>query len=66
MSKNIVRYDPDQKLSDMVEYNGTLYLAGQVAGVQDSVPDQRVRSRVVRRLKQASMAQLTVRRRSIE
>ncbi len=30
MSKEIVRYDPDQRLSDMVEYAGTLYLAGQV------------------------------------
>ena len=30
MSKEIVRYDPDQRLSDMVEYDGTLYLAGQV------------------------------------
>ena len=30
MSKDIVRYDPDKRLSDMVEYNGTLYLAGQV------------------------------------
>ena len=25
-----VRYDPDQLLSDMVEYDGILYLAGQV------------------------------------
>ena len=30
MSKEIVRYDPDQRLSDMVEYDGRLYLAGQV------------------------------------
>ena len=30
MSKDIIRYDPDQRLSDMVEYDGTLYLAGQV------------------------------------
>ena len=30
MSKDIVRYDPDKRLSDMVEYNGMLYLAGQV------------------------------------
>jgi enamine deaminase RidA (YjgF/YER057c/UK114 family) len=30
MSKDIVRYDPDQRLSDMVEYDGRLYLAGQV------------------------------------
>ena len=31
MGKNIVRYDPDQRLSDMVEHDGVLYLAGQVA-----------------------------------
>ena len=30
MSKDIIRYDPDQRLSDMVEYDGRLYLAGQV------------------------------------
>ena len=30
MSNEIVRYDPDQRLSDMVEYAGILYLAGQV------------------------------------
>lgn len=30
MVKNIVRYDADQRLSDMVEYGGVLYLAGQV------------------------------------
>ena len=30
MSREIVRYDPDKRLSDMVEFNGTLYLAGQV------------------------------------
>ena len=30
MSKDIIRYDPDQRLSDMVEYAGQLYLAGQV------------------------------------
>ena len=30
MGKDIVRYDPDQKLSDMVEHDGALYLAGQV------------------------------------
>jgi len=30
MSKDIIRYDPDKRLSDMVEYNDTLYLAGQV------------------------------------
>ena len=27
----IVRHDPDQKLSDAVEYNGVVYMAGQVA-----------------------------------
>ena len=30
MSTEIIRYDPDQRLSDMVEYDGRLYLAGQV------------------------------------
>ena len=30
MKQDIVRYDPDQRLSDMVEHNGVLYLAGQV------------------------------------
>lgn len=44
---------------------GVMTYEGQVAGVQDSVPDQRARSLVVRRLKQASMAQLEVRRREI-
>ena len=28
---DIVRHDPDTKLSDAVEYNGLVYLAGQVA-----------------------------------
>ena len=44
---------------------GVMTYEGQVAGVQDSVPDQRARSRVLRRLKKASMAQLAVRRREI-
>jgi D-serine deaminase-like pyridoxal phosphate-dependent protein len=44
---------------------GVMTYEGQVAGVQDSVPDQRARSRVVRRLKKASMSQLEVRRREI-
>ena len=30
MSNEIVRYDADKRLSDMVEYAGILYLAGQV------------------------------------
>ena len=30
MNQDIVRYDPDKRLSDMVEHNGVLYLAGQV------------------------------------
>jgi enamine deaminase RidA (YjgF/YER057c/UK114 family) len=30
MSREIVRYDPDKRLSDMVECNGVLCLAGQV------------------------------------
>ena len=44
---------------------GVMTYEGQVAGVQDSVPGQRARSHVVRRLKRASMAQLEVRRREI-
>ena len=38
-SANIVRFDPDQRLSDMVEFNGTLYLAGQVG--EDMTSDMR-------------------------
>lgn len=30
MASDIIRYDPDKKLSDMVEYRDRLYLAGQV------------------------------------
>jgi D-serine deaminase-like pyridoxal phosphate-dependent protein len=44
---------------------GVMTYEGQVAGVQDDVPSQRARSMVVRRLKQASVAQLDVRRRAI-
>lgn len=44
---------------------GVMTYEGQVAGVQDDVPDQRTRSLLVRRLKHASMAQLEVRRREI-
>ncbi|TGN65861.1 amino acid deaminase/aldolase [Nocardioides eburneiflavus] len=44
---------------------GVMTYEGQVAGVQDDVPDQRTKSLLVRRLKQASMAQLEVRRREI-
>jgi enamine deaminase RidA (YjgF/YER057c/UK114 family) len=29
---DIVRHDPDGRLSDAVEHNGVVYLAGQVAG----------------------------------
>ena len=29
--KDIVRHNPERKLSDAVEYNGVVYLAGQVA-----------------------------------
>jgi D-serine deaminase-like pyridoxal phosphate-dependent protein len=42
---------------------GVMTYEGQVAGVPDDVPSQRARSLVVRRLKAASMAQLTERRR---
>ncbi|MFC5731342.1 MULTISPECIES: amino acid deaminase/aldolase [Nocardioides] len=44
---------------------GAMTYEGQVAGVPDSVPHQRARSAVVRRLKQMSVAQLQVRRASI-
>jgi D-serine deaminase-like pyridoxal phosphate-dependent protein len=44
---------------------GVMTYEGQVAGVQDDVPDQRTKSMLVRRLKQASMTQLEVRRREI-
>ncbi len=44
---------------------GVMTYEGQVAGVQDDVPAQRTKSLLVRRLKQASMAQLAVRRREI-
>jgi D-serine deaminase-like pyridoxal phosphate-dependent protein len=41
---------------------GVMTYEGQVAGVQDTVPDQRLRSAVVRRLKAASLQQLAERR----
>lgn len=41
---------------------GVMTYEGQVAGVQDTVPGQRLKSAVVRRMKSASMAQLTNRR----
>lgn len=41
---------------------GVMTYEGQVAGVPDAVPGQRARSAVVRRLKQASVAQLEARR----
>lgn len=44
---------------------GVMTYEGQVAGVPDDVPTQRAKSLVVRRLKQASVAQLDVRRRAI-
>jgi len=44
---------------------GVMTYEGQVAGVPDDVPGQRARSLVVRRLKQASVAQLEARRREI-
>ena len=50
---------------DGVRLVGVMTYEGQVAGVPDDVPDQRTRSLLVRRLKQASMAQLEVRRREI-
>ncbi len=44
---------------------GVMTYEGQVAGVPDDVPGQRARSLLVRRLKQASMAQLASRRSEI-
>ena len=44
---------------------GVMTYEGQVAGVPDEVPGQRAKGLVVRRLKQASVAQLGVRRREI-
>jgi D-serine deaminase-like pyridoxal phosphate-dependent protein len=44
---------------------GVMTYEGQVAGVPDAVPGRRARSVVVRRLKQASVAQLAVRRREV-
>ena len=44
---------------------GVMTYEGQVAGVPDDVPGRRARSLVVRRLKQASVTQLAVRRREI-
>jgi D-serine deaminase-like pyridoxal phosphate-dependent protein len=45
--------------------DGVMTYEGQVAGVPDSVPTQRARSLVVRRLKSASVAQLVQRRTAI-
>ena len=50
---------------DGVDLVGVMTYEGQVAGVPDHVPARRARSLLVRRLKQASMAQLEVRRREI-
>ncbi|QBR91320.1 amino acid deaminase/aldolase [Nocardioides euryhalodurans] len=44
---------------------GVMTYEGQVAGLQDVVPSQKVRSLVVRGLKQASQSQLQVRRREV-
>jgi D-serine deaminase-like pyridoxal phosphate-dependent protein len=44
---------------------GAMTYEGQVAGVPDDVPGQRAKSLLVRRLKQASVAQLEVRRREV-
>ena len=47
MSNEIIRYDPDKRLSDMVESNGTLYLAGQVG--EDLKPMLRARRKSILR-----------------
>ncbi len=44
---------------------GAMTYEGQVAGLPDSLPTQRARSLIVRRLKSASMTQLEVRRREV-
>lgn len=45
---------------------GVMTYEGQVAGLQDAVPDSRARSAVIRRLKAMSMSQLATRRREID
>lgn len=50
---------------DGFELVGVMTYEAQVAGVQDDIPAQRTKSLIIRRLKQASMAQLAVRRREI-
>jgi len=55
-----VREVADRPGFDLV---GVMTYEGQVAGVPDDVPSQRAKSLVVRRLKAASMSQLTERRR---
>jgi len=49
MSKDIIRYDPDKRLSDMVEYAGMLYLAGQV-GADSSASMQEQTASVLRQI----------------
>ena len=44
---------------------GVMTYEGQIAGIPDTVPTQKARSLIVRRLKHASVSQLEVRRREI-
>jgi enamine deaminase RidA (YjgF/YER057c/UK114 family) len=51
---DIIRHDPDQKLSDAVEHNGTIYLAGQVA--EDTTQDMKTQTESVLRQIDALLA----------
>jgi enamine deaminase RidA (YjgF/YER057c/UK114 family) len=51
---DIIRHDPDQKLSDAVEHNGTIYLAGQVA--EDTTKDMKTQTESVLRQIDALLA----------
>ena len=51
---------------DGFRLTGVMTYEGQVAGLQDELPDARARSAIVRRIKALSMSQLTARRREID
>ena len=63
--EDVVRFARQVTERDGFALVGVMTYEGQVAGVPDSVPSQRARSLVVRRLKSASMSQLAERRRVI-
>jgi D-serine deaminase-like pyridoxal phosphate-dependent protein len=64
-TEDVVRFARQVTERDGFALVGVMTYEGQVAGVPDSVPSQRARSLVVRRLKSASMSQLAERRRVI-